>query len=103
MGLELFHLSADCVCAHAGVDLEGQLRSRDPDVFVWGVGGFPEQYSGRHRVIYGHWDNAVDDADGWPRPAIRANGTFGIDTIRKGVLTAIRLPDGAAFQSKRYS
>jgi len=28
--------------------------------------------------------------------------TYGIDTIAKGVLTAMRFPDGKIFQSERY-
>jgi hypothetical protein len=31
------------------------------------------------------------------------NGTFGIDSVKTGVLTAMRFPDGAVFQSERCS
>jgi hypothetical protein len=52
-------------------------------------------------VVYGHWGNTLVDADGWPRPRIRKR-TIGIDSIKHGVLTAYRLPDGAVFQSRRH-
>ena len=39
--------------------------------------------------------------DGWPRPRITAN-TIGLDTISRGVLSAIRLPDRTVFQSRRF-
>lgn len=51
--------------------------------------------------MYGHWGNSVDDEKGWPLPCVRPNRTFGIDTIAKGVLTAMRFPDHKIFQSKR--
>jgi hypothetical protein len=51
--------------------------------------------------VYGHRNNAVVSADGWPSPAILGR-TIGIDTISHGVLTAVRLPDGRVFQSARF-
>jgi serine/threonine protein phosphatase 1 len=99
--LELFHQTADVICVHAGIDLEGCVAS-SPDVFVWGSEGFPEEYRGQHCVVYGHWNNAVEDENGWPGPCVRTNRTYGIDTIAHGVLTAMRFPDGKVFQSKRY-
>jgi hypothetical protein len=35
------------------------------------------------------------------KPAMRENRTYGIDTIEKGVLTALRFPDLRVFQSTR--
>ena len=52
-------------------------------------------------MVYGHWNNATLDANGWPSPLILGN-TIGIDTIGFGVLTAIRLPDRRVFQSPLY-
>jgi hypothetical protein len=51
--------------------------------------------------VYGHWDNAALEADGWPAPKI-VGRTIGLDTIAHGVLTAVRLPDQRVFQSARY-
>jgi hypothetical protein len=51
-------------------------------------------------VIYGHFNNAVLDAAGWPHPRITQHA-LGIDTISHGVLTAVRLPDRKVFQSHR--
>jgi len=33
---------------------------------------------------------------------VKSNRSYGIDTIAKGVLTAMRFPDGKIFQSERY-
>ena len=68
---------------------------------IWGAGSFPDGYQGAEVVVYGHWDNAALDADGWPTPMIVGN-TIGIDTISHGVLTGMRLPDRRVFQSARY-
>ena len=86
---------------HGGVDLEGTLAPGNPDLFVWGPDGFPEKYSGKERVVYGHWNNTAADQNGYPQPYI-TNRTYGIDTIAHGVLTAMRFPDCKVFQSKRY-
>jgi len=41
------------------------------------------------------------NGEGWPAPRV-VGRTIGIDTIKHGVLTAIRLPDARLFQSARY-
>jgi serine/threonine protein phosphatase 1 len=97
--LEAFYAEAGIVCAHAGIDLEGNTTSADMNCFVWGPSGFPEEYSATEAVIYGHHNNAVVSDDGSIQPCIGANKTFGIDTISHGVLTALRLPEGDVFQS----
>ena len=97
--LEYFHTELGIVCAHGGVDLNGDPDSADMNCFLWGPNGFPEEYSGADAVIYGHHNNAVLSDDGSIQPCIGANRTFGIDTIAHGVLTAIRLPEGDVFQS----
>lgn len=68
---------------------------------IWGAGNFPDGYEGAALVVYGHWNNAALNADGWPAPTM-VGRTIGIDTISHGVLTAIRLPDQRIFQSARY-
>jgi serine/threonine protein phosphatase 1 len=100
--LALVHATPDAICAHAGLDpdvvtIEGQ-SSR---TFTWGATGFPEHYSGELTVVYGHFNDAVVDTDGWPHPRITSH-TIGIDTISHGVLTAVRLPDRQVFQSRRH-
>lgn len=102
--LEAFHETDDVVCAHGGVDLQGRpLREQEREVLIWGPAGFPDAYRGEQPVVYGHRDNAVENSAGWPWPCILDNRTFGIDTISKGVLTAMRFPDGKVFQSARFS
>ena len=101
-GLSLYHETADVVCVHAGVDPQGSPNHlQDPEVFTWGAGGFPDEYRGEQAIVYGHWENSVEDETGWPWPRILSNRTFGIDTISKGVLTAMRFPDGKIFQSEK--
>jgi hypothetical protein len=81
------------------VDVLGQLapmlRASDTVVFL---GDYIDR--GDETLVYGHRNNAVIDADGWPQPA-RHGRAIGIDTIAHGVLTAIRLPDGHIVQSAR--
>ena len=98
--LEYFHAEPGIICAHGGVELNGDSSAVDMNCFTWGPSGFPEEYSGAEAVIYGHHNNAVVSDDGSIRPCIGANNTFGIDTIAHGVLTAIRLPEGDVFQSR---
>lgn len=99
--LKPFHQTSDVVCVHAGVDLNGVFDSAEVDVHVWGPLGFPEEYVGRYKVVYGHRDNAVLNGDETALPRIGANRTYGIDTISHGMLTAMRFPDGRVFQSAR--
>ncbi len=97
--LVAFHAEPGIICAHAGVDLGGNLACSEVGCYVWGLNGFPEEYCGSDSVIYGHHNNAVVSKDGSVKPRIAKNRTFGIDTIAHGVLTAIRLPEGDIFQS----
>ena len=99
--LQLFQRTPHVICAHAGIDLDGHLDVPDPDVYVWGLPGFPEEYRGEEPVVYGHRNDAVEDDRGTLKPVMRENRTYGIDTIEKGVLTALRFPDLRVFQSTR--
>ena len=101
--LRLSYRSADCICTHAGLDplVEGGLDRQTPHALLWGAHGFPRTYAGTETIVYGHYHNAIIDADGWPRPAVLGK-TIGIDTIAHGVLTAIRMPDQALIQSARH-
>lgn len=101
-GLGLFHRTADCLCAHAGLDPRvARFEDQHRRSFVWGANGFPEEYAGDEVIVYGHRNNATVDARGWPNPTI-AGATIGLDTISHGVLTAARLPDRRVFQSARH-
>ena len=91
----------DCVCTHAGLDPRvARLGDQAPDVCTWGHDAFPARYVNATPAAYGHWNTAVIDADGWPRPRIEGN-TVMLDTISHGVLSAIRFPDRTIFQSRR--
>ena len=100
--LRWFHRTADVMCVHGGTPLGGEDIHGEPDVFVWGPEGFPAEYRGSQDVVYGHWNNAILDKNGWPGPCVKQNRTFGIDTISWGVLTAMRFPDRRVYQSKRF-
>jgi len=101
-GLRLYHSTSDCVCTHGGVDPRvARVEEQRRDAVIWGAGNFPDGYEGAALVVYGHWNNAASNADGWPTPTL-VGRTIGIDTISHGVLTAIRLPDQRIFQSARY-
>jgi serine/threonine protein phosphatase 1 len=105
--LELFenlpthHQTADCICVHAGLDpCVPRIQDQTRQALVWGTRDFPRQYSGDDTVVYGHRNNAETDSVGWPHPRV-VGRTIGVDTIKHGVLTAIRLPDRQVFQSRR--
>jgi len=101
-GLHPYYQGADCVCTHAGLDpCVAGIREQSLDALIWGAASFQNGYDGAEIVVYGHWNNATLDADGWPAPAVSGR-TIGIDTIAHGVLTAIRVPDQRVFQSARY-
>jgi len=101
-GLQLFHRTPDVVCVHGGIDLDGRIEATNQETFVWGPEGFPEEYKGEHTIVYGHHNDAIEDANGWPQPSVNQNRTYGIDSILTGVLTAMRFPDGKIFQSARH-
>lgn len=93
----------DCICSHGGLDTRIRaLADQQPESLMWGGGTFPDGYEGTLPVVYGHWDNAELDAHDWPRPVIIGR-TIGIDTIKHGVLTAVRMPDRTIFQSAKYA
>ena len=101
-GLRTFLRVPEGVFVHGGVDpAGGRVEEQRTDPLLWGAEGFPEDYHGDDRVIYGHWNNADVDGEGWPHPRIIGR-TYGLDTIAHGVLTALRLPDGAILQSGRH-
>ena len=86
--LRPFYQSPDVICVHGGISLDGILDPHDDDVHVWGPLGFPEDYEGNDRVVYGHRNNGVEASDGFVAPCVGPNRTYGIDTISHGVLTA---------------
>jgi hypothetical protein len=68
---------------------------------VWGTCRFVQGYQGMETIVYGHYSNAVLDANGWPQPVVHEH-SIGLDTIKHGVLTAVRLPERRVFQSAQY-
>lgn len=100
--LELFAETPDCICTHGGLDPGGgPLAAQHQRSLIWGTTQFQDRYSGERALVYGHWNNAELDDAGWPQPRI-VGSTIGIDTIRHGVLTAIRMPERRIIQSARY-
>jgi serine/threonine protein phosphatase 1 len=101
--LQPFWRTPDAVCVHGGVPLDDTpVEKADVRDLVWGCYGFPESYKGSDLVVYGHRNDCVMSADGWPAVR-RGERTVGIDSIACGVLTAIRLPDFRVFQSSRHA
>ena len=100
--LRPYYQSSDCVCSHGGLDPGvASVQAQTRHALIWGAGGFPDKYHGQEIIMYGHRNNAVLNAEGWPAPKV-VGRTIGIDTISHGVLTAMRMPDGRVFQSARY-
>jgi serine/threonine protein phosphatase 1 len=103
LNLKPYYRANGVLCVHGGVDSSaGDIHAQPVDTLIWGTDDFPEAYSGGDRVVYGHHRNAILDSAGWPHPNIKPNGTYGIDTSAQGVLTAIRFPDVAVFQSEQF-
>jgi serine/threonine protein phosphatase 1 len=101
--LGLSYENDDCICTHAGLDPRvPALGDQTLEALVWGHSAFPAEYRDGPTIVYGHWNNADLDAQGWPTPKIAGN-TIGIDTISHGVLTAVRMPDRHVFQSDRHA
>jgi serine/threonine protein phosphatase 1 len=101
-GLKLFYQTSDAIFAHAGIDPRVRELERQHSMsLLMGTLGFVDGHEGPDVVVYGHLNNATLDGEGWPQPRV-LRWTIGIDTISHGVLTAIRLPDRAIFQSSRY-
>ena len=100
-GLRTFFRAPEGVFVHGGVDLgDGNAEAQPTEQLIWGVEGFPDQYHGDDRIVYGHRDNALLDEKGWPHPRIIGR-TYGLDTIGHGVLTALKLPDETIIQNRR--
>ena len=100
--LRVYYQSSDCVCTHGGLDPSvPSVQEQTRHALIWGAGGFPDKYDGSETVVYGHRNNAVLGPEGWPSPRM-VGRTIGVDTIKHGVLTAVRLPDRRVFQSARY-
>ena len=101
-GLAVSFRRDGCIFTHAGLNPRiANLADQSVDSCIWGDDGFPDAYTGADLVVYGHWNNATLDADGWPRPCAIGN-TIGIDSIAHGILTAIRIPDREVIQSRRH-
>ena len=89
------------LCVHGGADLQGMApRETDLDVLIWGCGGWPHDYQGSKEIAYGHWNNARARDGHGPQPFSPGNGTYGLDSISSGVLTAMRFPDHAVFHGR---
>ena len=99
--LNRYHESADCICAHAGLDPAIADLHQQERALTWGHARFPEDYSGDPYVVYGHFNNPRVDQNGWPWPR-QVGRTIGLDTISHGVLTAVALPGPEIVQSARY-
>jgi serine/threonine protein phosphatase 1 len=102
LNLRPYWRTPDAVCVHAGLNPRGgPVENQDTQTLIWGTLEFPQEYDGEEIVIYGHANHFTLDDQGWPKPIIKPNRTVCIDTISQGILTAIRFPDGAIFQSRR--
>lgn len=101
-GLEPFHRNKNIVFVHGGVDPDaGPVEEQTREALLWGKDDFPTSYRGPDLVVYGHWNNAVVNDDGWPKPRI-SDSAIGLDTISHGVLSAVQLPQGHIIQSDRH-
>jgi serine/threonine protein phosphatase 1 len=97
--LPVCHRTTDAICTHGGLDPElGPLEGQTVEALLWGTDGFQERYAGPLPLVYGLWRNAIPYPDGRAEPAV-VNLTIGIDSIRHGTLTAVKMPEGLVLQS----
>lgn len=99
--LQTYHRTPDALCMHGGLNPDGgRVEEQRSEDLIWGTDGFPERYRGQEFIVYGHANDPLMDG-GWPHPRIIGR-TYGLDTIAKGVLTAVRLPERIVIQSDRF-
>ena len=92
----------DVICVHAGLNPKVRaLDQQDSRSLIWGCKDFPKEYRDSTPVVYGHWGNCERNESGSLRPR-EVNRTYGIDSIKTGVLTAMRFPDLAVFHSEEH-
>jgi serine/threonine protein phosphatase 1 len=102
LSLSTFYRTPEAVCVHGGLDTAGgRAEEQKAESLIWGTAGFPDGYEGSDAILYGHKNDPLMDHAGWPHPRI-VGRTYGLDTSGEGVLTALRLPDLAIFQSQRF-
>lgn len=100
--LRTYYRIDDTVFIHGGLDPHsGPVEQQPRETLLWGTDHFPADYQGPDLVVYGHSDNAVVDADGWPMPRF-SKCAIGLDTISRGVLSAVELPELRVVQSARH-
>jgi serine/threonine protein phosphatase 1 len=80
---------------YAGVEQETTHSLR------WGYPDFPDGYTGKDTIVYGHNGDKAVLKDGVPEPAEK-NNTICIDTVKHGVLTVITMPARELIQSNMY-
>jgi len=96
--LEPFVRTPDAVCVHGGARSGAPVEAQAARSLVWGDASFPDGYDGPDRIVYGHCDDALLGEDGVVRARRNRAGTaWGIDSVARGALTCLRLPDQAVF------
>jgi hypothetical protein len=100
LNLKLYHRWSEVICVHGGLDpATGPVEKQTGEALLWGADSFPEDYTGKELIVYGHWNDFVVDFDGTPQPKFADSKAVCIDTISQGILTAVRFPDRAVIQS----
>lgn len=98
--LKLYHRTGDAIFTHGGLDpAGGPVEGQSSDNLIWGTKDFADNYRGQETLVYGHWNNAVIDGNGHPKPRI-INRTVGIDMSKHGYLCAVRLDDMKIYRGR---
>jgi serine/threonine protein phosphatase 1 len=96
--LKDYHIENDYVFVHAGISIdEEDINKMDPKKLRWGFEGFPEHYTGKRKVIYGHYSRKAKRVNDKIIPYVR-NNTICIDTSGFGILSYFITPNNKMIQ-----
>jgi serine/threonine protein phosphatase 1 len=96
-----FHEEDDYVYVHAGISVhEEDMNKMDPRKMRWGFEGFPEEYKGNRKIVYGHFSRMAILKNNKVVPYIK-NKTICIDTGKLNVLSVFISPSDKIVQIGR--
>jgi serine/threonine protein phosphatase 1 len=101
MNMKDYHVEDDYIFVHAGISVhEEDMNMMDTRKMRWGFEGFPEEYKGSRKIVYGHFSRKAILKNNKVVPYVR-NRTICIDTGRFDILTIFVSPSDKIVQIGR--